>query len=104
MLQIVNDCRYPPNAEAFARLFEVSPIAHVKNVKRPVMFMLGKADRRVPWIDAQRYIQVLRGLKSLKEEDVKVVVFDEDCHALDKPKTQMQQFVDISEWFGKHCS
>eukprot|EP01025_Chloroclados_australasicus_P040972 TRINITY_DN4314_c0_g1_i6.p1 TRINITY_DN4314_c0_g1~~TRINITY_DN4314_c0_g1_i6.p1 ORF type:complete len:793 (-),score=68.90 TRINITY_DN4314_c0_g1_i6:299-2455(-) len=96
--------RYPPSKEDYARLFEVSPIAHVDNVKKPVFYLLGKADRRVPWVDGQRYIQVLKARGNLQPDEIKVVVYDEDSHPLDKVKTSMQVIIDIYNWLEIHCS
>lgn len=43
-----------PSLEDLARFHAVSPIAHIGNVKAPMVFMLGAKDRRVPLDDGWR--------------------------------------------------
>lgn len=46
--------------ETSAKMFSISPIAHVSGVKAPVLFLLGDQDRRVPMSQGLSYYQVLK--------------------------------------------
>jgi acylaminoacyl-peptidase len=94
--------RSRPTTEDLARMAAVSPIAHVDAVDCPVMLMLGSKDRRVPLDDGKRYAEALR--RSGRAGEVRVLVFPEDNHALDKPQTEFEQFINIVAWLKRYCS
>ena len=55
-----------PSLETLAHMRSKSPIAHVANVaekKRPVMMLIGAADRRVPPTSSLRYAAALRAAR-----------------------------------------
>ncbi|KAK9803410.1 hypothetical protein WJX72_008476 [[Myrmecia] bisecta] len=92
--------RARPSAEDLARFLEVSPVAHARNVKAPMFFMLGAKDRRVPMIDAKQYINALRSRPDGPE--TRTIVFPEDWHGLDKPQTEFEQWLNVAWWLKRH--
>uniref|UniRef100_A0A383VD43 acylaminoacyl-peptidase n=1 Tax=Tetradesmus obliquus TaxID=3088 RepID=A0A383VD43_TETOB len=87
-----------PSAEDLAKFWAVSPIAHIGGVKGPMMFMLGAKDRRVPLDDGWRYLEALRS----RGVETRVLVFPEDSHALDKPQTEFEQWLNLAWWLKQH--
>ncbi|MEW5307421.1 MAG: hypothetical protein WDW36_009819 [Sanguina aurantia] len=87
-----------PTPADLARMFEMSPIAHVQNIKAPLLFVLGAKDRRVPMADG---LQFLSALKS-QGAPTRLLTFPEDTHALDRPQTEYEQWVNIAWWLKKH--
>ena len=55
---------------------------------------------RVPLIDAQQYVRALRARSDAP--DSKVWVFSEDTHALDKPQTDFEQWMNVAWWLKKY--
>ncbi|CAL5219578.1 g1438 [Coccomyxa viridis] len=89
-----------PTPDQLARFHEVSPIAHVDKVQAPLLFMLGAKDRRVPLVDPQQYARALKARKDAPE--VKIWVFSEDTHSLDKPQTDFEQWMNVAWWLRRH--
>ena len=87
-----------PSPEDLAKFYSMSPISHVDDVKTPMLFMLGSKDRRVPDPDGKRYVDALRS----KGVPVRVLVFPEDTHALDKPQTEFEQWVNMAWWLKQY--
>lgn len=91
-----------------------------------MMFLLGAKDRRVPMQDGLQYIAALRAVQqqaksgttppngggatssavSAESEDpsgqLRVLSFPEDTHALDKPQTEFEQWLNVAWWLSKH--
>ncbi|KAH8976557.1 hypothetical protein EDB92DRAFT_1928834, partial [Lactarius akahatsu] len=62
----------------YARLYPASPIAHVRNVRAPVLLLLGTEDRRVVNVQRKAFFHALRALGREGE----LLAFEEG-HALD---------------------
>jgi acylaminoacyl-peptidase len=61
-------------------------------------FMLGAKDRRVPLDDGKRYATAL----AARGVETRVLVFPEDTHALDKPQTEFEQWLNLAWWLRRH--
>lgn len=76
-----------------------SPISHLSKVKTPTLFLLGAQDLRVPVSNGLQYARALRE-KGVK---VKVIVFPEDTHGIERPQSDYESFLNIGVWFRKYC-
>ena len=90
-----------PALEDVARLAEVSPSRYLGNVRAPLLFHLGAKDRRVPPDDGKRYAEALRARMDDGPE-VRMVLFPEDNHALDRAKTEFEQWITTVWWMRRH--
>nr|XP_010326709.1 acylamino-acid-releasing enzyme-like isoform X1 [Solanum lycopersicum] len=88
-----------PSSEHLAVFHSKSPIAHISKVKTPILFLLGAKDLRVPICTGLQYARALKE----KGSEVKVLVFPEDNHAIDRPQSDFESFLNIGVWFKKHC-
>jgi acylaminoacyl-peptidase len=61
-------------------------------------FMLGAKDRRVPLDDGKRYATAL----AARGVETRVLVFPDDTHALDKPQTEFEQWLNLAWWLRRH--
>ncbi|KAK4405803.1 Acylamino-acid-releasing enzyme [Sesamum angolense] len=88
-----------PSAENLALFHSKSPISHVSKVKTPTLFLLGARDLRVPIYDGIQYA------RALKENGVetKVIMFPNDVHAIKRPQSDFESFLNIGAWFKKYC-
>ncbi|XP_021822050.1 acylamino-acid-releasing enzyme-like isoform X4 [Prunus avium] len=89
-----------PSAEHLTLFQSKSPIAHVSKVKTPTLFLLGAQDLRVP---VSTGLQYARALKE-KGVPVKVIVFPNDTHAIERPQSDFESFLNIGVWFKKYLS
>ncbi|KAI3469675.1 hypothetical protein Pfo_026338 [Paulownia fortunei] len=88
-----------PTAEHLALFYSKSPISHISKVKTPTLFLLGAQDLRVPLSDG---IQYARALKE-RGVETKVILFPNDVHAIDRPQSDFESFLNIGVWFNKYC-
>ncbi|KAL5066858.1 hypothetical protein RYX36_017745 [Vicia faba] len=88
-----------PSAEDLTIFYSKSPIAHISKVKTPTIFLLGAQDLRVP---ISTGLQFARALKE-KEVPVKVIVFPNDVHGIERPQSDFESFLSIAAWFNKYC-
>ncbi|KAI4311304.1 hypothetical protein MLD38_036210 [Melastoma candidum] len=75
-----------------------SPISHVDKVKTPTLFLLGAQDLRVPVSNGLQYVRALKE----KGVEVKLIVFPNDVHGIDKPQSDFESFLNIGVWFKMH--
>ncbi|CAI0559295.1 unnamed protein product, partial [Linum tenue] len=68
-------------------------------VKTPTIFLIGAQDLRVPQSNGIQYA------RSLKEKGVetKIMIFPNDVHGLEIPRTDYESFINIGVWFKKYC-
>ncbi|KAF8057927.1 Serine/threonine-protein phosphatase PP1 isozyme 1 [Scenedesmus sp. PABB004] len=87
-----------PSAADYAAMLAASPVAHVGAVRAPMMLLLGARDRRVPLDDGWRFVDALRA----RGVPTRVLVFPDDSHALDKPQTEFEQWLNLAWWLKAH--
>jgi acylaminoacyl-peptidase len=61
--------------------------------------MLGAKDRRVPLDDGRRYAEAARAAGV----ETRTLVFPNDTHALDKPQTEFEQWLNLAWWLKRHA-
>ncbi|XP_047319226.1 acylamino-acid-releasing enzyme isoform X2 [Impatiens glandulifera] len=88
-----------PSSEHLSLFLSKSPISHIAKVKTPTIFLLGAKDRRVP---VSNGIQYARALKE-RGVEVKVILFPEDTHGIERPQSDFESFLNIGAWFKKYC-
>ncbi|XP_020204170.1 acylamino-acid-releasing enzyme isoform X2 [Cajanus cajan] len=88
-----------PSAEDLTQFYGKSPIAHLSKVKTPTLFLLGAQDLRVPISTGLQYARALRE----KGVQVKVIVFPNDVHGIDRPQSDFESYLSIAIWFNKYC-
>ncbi|XP_062168611.1 acylamino-acid-releasing enzyme-like isoform X1 [Alnus glutinosa] len=88
-----------PPAEQLTLFHSKSPISHLSKVKTPILFLLGAQDLRVPVSNALQYARALKE----KGAVVKVIVFPNDTHAIDRPQSDFESSLNIGVWFKKYC-
>ncbi|KAM1281555.1 hypothetical protein FF1_022291 [Malus domestica] len=89
-----------PSAEHLTLFHRMSPISHVSKVKTPTLFLLGAQDIRLPISIGFQYSRALKE----KGVPVKVIVFPHDNHAIDRPQSDFEIFLNIGVWFKKYLS
>ncbi|KFK39589.1 hypothetical protein AALP_AA3G264000 [Arabis alpina] len=95
----LNNFTEAPSADDLSRFHQMSPISYVSKVKTPTLFLLGAKDLRVPMSNGLQYARALKE----KGVEVKVLVFPNDSHPLDRPQTTFESFLNIGCWFKKYC-
>eukprot|EP00258_Populus_trichocarpa_P007689 XP_002312565.3 acylamino-acid-releasing enzyme [Populus trichocarpa] len=88
-----------PSAEDLALFHSKSPISHISKVKTPTIFVLGAQDLRVPLSNGLQYARALKE----KGVEVKILVFPNDVHAIERPQSDHEGFLNIAVWFNKYC-
>ncbi|KAE9455767.1 hypothetical protein C3L33_12332, partial [Rhododendron williamsianum] len=88
-----------PSAEQLKLLHSMSPISHLSKVKTPTLFLLGAQDLRVPVSNGLQYARALKE----KGGEVKVIVFPNDVHGIERPQSDFESFLNIGVWFKKYC-
>lgn len=79
---------------------DMSATKYIQQVKTPMLFLLGEADRRVPCSDSLRYIASLKTRKDPPE--IRVVSFPNNLHMLDSPQAEFESAMNILWWLKKH--
>jgi acylaminoacyl-peptidase len=87
-----------PTADELQVMWSKSPVAHQSNVKTPTMIALGMVDLRVPPSQGLEWYHSLRS----RAVPTKLLVYPEDCHALDKVTTEADHWIHIKQWFDEH--
>ncbi|KAK9930970.1 hypothetical protein M0R45_018270 [Rubus argutus] len=87
-----------PSAEHLALFHSKSPISYISKVKTPTLFLLGAQDIRLPISIGLQYARALKE----KGVAVKVIVFPNDNHPIDRPQSDFESFLNIGVWFKKY--
>ncbi|XP_061348993.1 acylamino-acid-releasing enzyme-like [Gastrolobium bilobum] len=88
-----------PSTEDLTLFYSKSPISHLSKVKTPTLFLLGAQDLRVPISTGLQYARALKE----KGVEVKVIVFPNDVHSIERPQSDFESFLNIGVWFNKYC-
>jgi acylaminoacyl-peptidase len=86
-----------PGREELGQMWDMSPIRYVRDVKTPTLMALGMSDRRVPPSQGVEYYWALRGAGV----ECKMLVYAEDVHAIGKPESEADHWVNIAGWMRK---
>ena len=81
----------------YAQLYPSSPIAHVRNVRAPVLLLLGTEDRRVVNVQGKAFFHALRALG----REVELLSFEGEGHALDGVEATRVGWEATVDWFGR---
>ncbi|XP_020244882.1 acylamino-acid-releasing enzyme 1-like isoform X2 [Asparagus officinalis] len=92
-------CTEAPSSEHLNLFYNKSPISHLSKVKTPTLFLLGAQDLRVPVSNGLQYARALRE----KGVELKVIVFPDDTHGIERPQSDFESFLNIGVWFKKYC-
>ncbi|GAB4851013.1 hypothetical protein Ancab_030309 [Ancistrocladus abbreviatus] len=87
-----------PSKEHLTVFYDKSPISYLRKVKTPTLLLLGAQDLRVPVSNGLQYARALKE----RGVEVKVIVFPEDSHGIDKPQSDFESFLNIGVWFKKY--
>ncbi|XP_050219092.1 acylamino-acid-releasing enzyme-like [Mercurialis annua] len=87
-----------PSINDLTLFYSKSPISHISKVKTPTIFLIGAKDLRVPMSDGLQYARALKE----KGVDVKILIFPDDVHAITRPRSDFESFLNIGVWFKKY--
>ena len=87
-----------PSPDHLQIFHQKSPIAHISKVKAPLLMLLGGADLRVPASNGLQYARALRE----RGGEVKTIMFPEDTHEIDIPRSDFESFLNMGVWFKKY--
>lgn len=87
-----------PSLQAMESMYKKSPLALVDRVKTPTLFVLGGHDRRVPPAQGLEYYHILRS----RGVPVQVMWFPEDNHSIDRPASEIEQWMATLMWIEKY--
>ncbi|KAJ6430148.1 hypothetical protein OIU84_021540 [Salix udensis] len=88
-----------PSVEDLAHFHSKSPISHISKVKTPIIFTLGGKDLRVPLSNGLQYARALKE----KGVEVKILMFPNDEHPIERPQSDYESHLNIAVWFNKYC-
>ncbi|KAJ6988566.1 hypothetical protein NC653_021474 [Populus alba x Populus x berolinensis] len=71
--------------------------SHIGRVKTPTIFVLGAQDLRVPFSNGLQYARALKE----RGVEVKILMFPNDVHAIERPQSDYEGFLNIAVWFNK---
>jgi dipeptidyl aminopeptidase/acylaminoacyl peptidase len=88
---------YPWERDIAARLWERSPLAHVRNVKTPTMFIHGELDEDVTIAEPE---QMFIALKELGVETV-FLRYPREGHGMHEPAHEVDRMKRSLDWYGR---
>jgi dipeptidyl aminopeptidase/acylaminoacyl peptidase len=93
----------PLSPEGVDRLWRQSPLAHVANVRTPLLLLQGEADLRCPLSDN---VQLFFGLRVLRRT-VELVVYPEEFHVYatsGRPDRRIDRHERVLAWFDRYVN
>jgi acylaminoacyl-peptidase len=96
----------PPSVDEMLQLYQKSPIKLVDRVQTPTLVALGLKDLRVPPSQGKEWYYALRSKRPQQQQKVpaKLIVYDDDGHAIDAPASEADHWINIKQWFDEHLS
>jgi len=87
-----------PSKSSYCQMLERSPIVFAREVRCPIMLLLGGKDCRVPPSQGKSFYRTLKAM----EKPVRMYWYPEDSHALKRTETEADVFVNVAKWFHAH--
>ena len=90
----------PLEPDGVARLWRQSPLAHVADIRTPLLILQGEADRRCPPSDSEQLFVALRVLR----RNVEYVLYPEESHvyqAAGRPDRRIDRMTRVLDWFDR---
>lgn len=87
---------YAATTDQVARMHQVSPIAHIQNVKVPTLLLLGKEDLRVQYSQGLLYYRILKA----RGIETRCLIYD-DVHGLFKINVEFDCFLNMVKFIKK---
>jgi dipeptidyl aminopeptidase/acylaminoacyl peptidase len=84
--------------EDVQKIWDMSPLKYVANIKGPLMVIHSEGDQRTPIEQGEQMFNTLRRLG----KDTKFIIFPEESHALSRtgtPSRRVERLGYIAEWF-----
>ena len=91
----------PLDPEGVAKLWRQSPLAHVADIRTPLLLLQGEADLRCPPSDSEQLFIALRVLGRTTE----YVLYPEESHvyqAAGRPDRRIDRMTRMLDWFDRH--
>ena len=91
----------PLDAEGMAALWRQSPLAHVADIRTPLLLLQGEADMRCPPSDSEQLFVALRVLG----RTVEYVLYPEESHvyvAAGRPDRRIDRMNRVLDWFDRY--
>jgi dipeptidyl aminopeptidase/acylaminoacyl peptidase len=91
----------PLDKAGVERLWRQSPLAHVADVRTPLLLLQGGADQRCPPSDSEQLFVALRVL----EREVEYVVYPDESHvymASGRPDRRIDRMTRVIDWFDRY--
>jgi dipeptidyl aminopeptidase/acylaminoacyl peptidase len=70
------------------RLYNISPLFHASNVKKPLMVLQGANDPRVLQVESDEIVEAVKA----NDVPVEYVVFDDEGHGFRKKENQLEGY------------
>ena len=93
--QLLNDIHNPQ------RLWEMSPVAHAKNAKTPLLVLHGQSDLRCPQEQGEQMYMAMRK----NNVPTKMILFPQSSHGLSRqglPNLRQERLKAITDWFEEY--
>lgn len=90
----------PLDPDGVARLWRQSPLAHVADIRTPLLLLQGEADQRCPPSDSEQLFVALRVLG----RTVDYVLYPEESHvyqAAGRPDRRIDRMTRVLDWFDR---
>lgn len=84
-------------SEVYAKLWALSPLAHVDKVRTPTLLIVGEQDARVSPIQGKSFYHALKG----RGRDVDMLCFKDDSHPVESVDAQSVYFEATRDLFAK---